>query len=99
MNFDTAEERRLRVVTVAKGLQQPWSFAFLPDGSILLTERPGRLRILRSGTLVHAPVSGVPVVHTGGPRGLEGLMDVALHPDFKENHWVYLAYPQTGFWR
>ena len=92
VNFDTAEERHLRVVTIAKGLQQPWSLAFLPDGSILLTERSGRLRLVRDGNLVHAPVAGVPAVHTGGPRGLEGLMDIALHPNFKDNHWVYLAY-------
>lgn len=90
-NLDTAEER-VRVVIVMKGLEQPWSIAFLPDGSMLVTERPGRLRIIRSGRLEKEPVLGVPEVHTGGARGLDGLMDVALHPRFSENKWVYLTY-------
>jgi len=51
INIDTAEERRLRVVAVAKGLPQPWSIAFLPDGAMLVTERAGRLRIVRNGNL------------------------------------------------
>jgi glucose/arabinose dehydrogenase len=63
--------------------------AFLPDGRILVTERPGRIRVVRHGQLDRAPVGGVPVVRT---RGLQGLMDIALHPRFAENHWVYLAY-------
>jgi aldose sugar dehydrogenase len=92
ISIDTAEERHLRVVAVAKGLQQPWSIAFLPDGAMLVTERAGRLRNVRNGKLVAEPVAGVPVVQTGGPRGLQGLMDVALHPEFEQNYWVYLAY-------
>ena len=92
LNFESAEERNLRVVVVTKGLQQPWSVAFLPDGAMLVTERCGRLRIVRNGTLVSSAVAGVPPVQTGGPRGLQGLMDVALHPHFDENKWVYLAY-------
>jgi glucose/arabinose dehydrogenase len=83
------EHRELRVVVVARGLQQPWSIAFLPDGPMLVTERPGRLRIIRDGVLDPEPVAGVPEVHTGG---LQGLMDVVLHPDFESNHWVYLSY-------
>src|SRR5947209_1994972 len=62
INIDTAEERHLKVVTVAKGLEQPWSIAFLPDGAMLVTERAGRLRIVRNGKLAAAPVDGVPVV-------------------------------------
>src|SRR5262245_21615207 len=92
INLESAEERHLRVVALAKGLEQPWSLAFLPDGSMLVTERSGRLRIVRDGKLASAPVLGVPVVQTGGPRGLQGLMDIALHPDFANNKWVYLAY-------
>jgi aldose sugar dehydrogenase len=92
MKFDTAEERELRVSVVAKGLEQPWSVAFLPDGVMLVTERNGRVRMIKNGHLASSPVSGVPTVHTGGPRGLQGLMDIALHPRFNENAWVYLAY-------
>jgi aldose sugar dehydrogenase len=92
ISYESPEEPRLRVVVLAKGLQQPWSMAFLPDGAILVTERIGRLRIVRNGNLVSSPVAGVPAVKPGGPRGLQGLMDVVLHPHFSENKWVYLAY-------
>jgi glucose/arabinose dehydrogenase len=91
LDFESAEERRLRLVVVARGLEQPWSIAFLPDGSFLVTERAGRLRHVR-GSDVGPPVDGVPAVYTGGPRGLQGLMDVVLHPQFAANHWVYLTY-------
>jgi aldose sugar dehydrogenase len=91
LHVESAEERRLRVTVVAKGLQQPWSMAFLPDGAILITERTGSIRVLRDGDLSE-PVAGVPRVHTGGDRGLQGLIAVALHPRFAENHWVYLTY-------
>jgi aldose sugar dehydrogenase len=90
--FDTAEERDLRLVVVAKGLEQPWSIAFLDDGAMLVSERRGQLRIIRNGHLSSSPITGVPAVQTGGPRGLQGLMDIALHPRFAENRWVYLAY-------
>ena len=92
INFASAEEGHLRAVVVTKGLQQPWSLAFLPDGAMLVTERAGRLRIIRNGILDRSPIAGVPPVQTGGPRGLQGLMDVILHPHFRENGWVYLAY-------
>jgi len=92
INLESAEERHLRVVSVAKHLEQPWSVAFLPDGTMLITERIGRLRLVRSGELDPEPVAGVPQIQTGGPRGLQGLMDIALHPDFETNKWVYLAY-------
>lgn len=90
--FESAEEPRLRAVVLAQGLEQPWSMAFLPDGAILVTERIGRVRIIRNGKLQAAPVAGVPAVQPGGPRGLQGLMDIALHPNFDQNKWVYLAY-------
>lgn len=80
--------RDLRVVVMAR-LQQPWSLAFLPDGSMLVTERGGQLRIIRNGVLDPNPVAGVPQVHA---QGLQGLMDVVLHPRFAENRWVYLSY-------
>jgi aldose sugar dehydrogenase len=92
VEFESAEERNLRLVVISKGLQQPWSIAFLPDNTILVTERPGRLRVLRNGVLDPTPVAGVPEVHAGGAGGLQGLMDVVLHPRFAENHWIYLTY-------
>jgi aldose sugar dehydrogenase len=92
VSVESAEERKLEVEVVAKHLEQPWSVAFLPDGSMLVTERIGRLRVIRNGKLEDQPVVGVPMVQTGGPRGLQGLMDVAVHPQFEQNHWVYLTY-------
>ncbi len=90
--IDTAEQHKIRVVVVTKGLSHPWSLAFLPDGSMLVTERPGRLRIIRNGVLDPAPVGGVPQVH--GVR-LYGLMDIALHPKFAENKLIYLTYTKA----
>jgi aldose sugar dehydrogenase len=87
--FDTAEKQKIRVSVVTRGLSHPWSIAFLPDGRILITERPGRLRIVHNGTLDPAPIAGVPRVRTDGNGGL---MDVALHPGFADNHLVYLTY-------
>jgi aldose sugar dehydrogenase len=81
-----------RVVTVVEGLEHPWGMAFLPDGGILVTERPGRLRIVRDGRLSE-PVSGVPQVRA---QGQGGLLDVALHPDFASNRLVYLTYSKPG---
>ena len=89
VEFHTAEGQDIRVVVVARGLVHPWSLAFLPDGGLLVTERPGRLRIVRGGVLDPRPVAGVPTVRA---VGLSGLMDVALHPRFAENHYVYLTY-------
>jgi glucose/arabinose dehydrogenase len=87
--FDTAEKQKIRVSVVTKGLSHPWSLVFLPDGSMLVTERPGRLRIIRNGVLDPTPVSGVPRVRTDGNGGL---MDIALHPRFADNRFVYLTY-------
>jgi glucose/arabinose dehydrogenase len=80
--------RNLRL-RVTKGLSHPWAMAFLPDGAILITERAGRVRIVRDGKLDPNPVAGVPVV---GATGLSGLLDIALHPRFAENRFVYLTY-------
>ena len=87
--FETAEQAEIRVVVVARGLSHPWGMTFLPDGRLLVTERPGRLRVIHDGTLDPQPVSGIPTVHTGG---LAGLMDVALHPRFGDNQLVYFTY-------
>ena len=78
-----------QLVTVADGLVHPWSMAFLPDGDMLITERPGRLRIVRNGTLLFDPVPGVPEVLA---EGQGGLLDVMPHPDFASNHLLYLSY-------
>lgn len=78
-----------RVVTVADGFEVPWSMTWLPNGDMLVTERPGRLRIVRDGRLLPDPVPGVPeVVHVG--QG--GLFEVVAHPDFASNRLIYLSY-------
>lgn len=78
-----------KVTEIAKGLDHPWSMAFLPDGSMLVTERVGRLRLIKGGSLQHDPIRGVPAVHTGSQAGL---FDIVLHPKFAENSIVYLTY-------
>ena len=80
---------RYRVVPVVTGLANPWSLAFLPDGALLVTERPGRLRIVRNGTLDPQPVAGTPAVWATGQGGL---LEVLPHPNFAENRWLYLTY-------
>jgi glucose/arabinose dehydrogenase len=96
IEYDTAEGQKIRVVVVTKALENPWSLAFLPDGGILVTERPGRLRIIRNGVLDPQPVAGVPAAYSAGESGLpgavHGFMDIALHPRFAENGFVYLTY-------
>jgi glucose/arabinose dehydrogenase len=91
--FDTAEQHKIRVVVVTKGLANPWSLAFLPGGEMLVTERSGRLRIIRHGVLDPQPVAGVPLSKM---QRLGGLMDVVLHPRFSENRFVYLTYSKPG---
>ncbi len=88
-----SEQHAFRVVTVAEGLAHPWGMAFLPGGEILVTERPGRLRVIRNGVLEPQPVAGVPEV---AARGQGGLLDVALHPDFASNRLVYLSFSKPG---
>ena len=90
--FETADYR-IRVVSVAEGLANPWSLAFLPNGDMLVTEKPGRVRLIRAGVLTPEPVPGVPEV---AARRQGGLMDVVLHPQFAENKWVYLTYSKPG---
>ena len=79
--------------TVASGLEHPWALAFLPDGRILVTERPGRLRIVAPSGRVSEPLDGVPEVQASGQGGL---LDVAVDPNFTENRLVYLSYAEPG---
>lgn len=78
-----------RVVTVADGFEIPWGMEFLPNGDMLVTERPGRIRIVRDGQLLPDPVDGAPEVLA---EGQGGLLDITLHPDFARNRMVYLSY-------
>ena len=88
--FDTFEPNtRIRVSIVAKGLSHPYGMAFLPGGDILVTERPGRLRIIHEGVLDPKPVAGAPVVRAAE---LGGLLDIALSPKFADDHLVYMTY-------
>jgi glucose/arabinose dehydrogenase len=80
------------VVTVAEDLVQPWSMAWLPGGDMLITEKPGRLRVVRNGSLLPEAVPGVPEVFY---EGQGGLFDVLPHPNFSENRWVYLTYSKA----
>lgn len=91
----TASAGPLEVETVASGLENPWSLAFLPDGRMLVTERPGRLRIVSRNGTVSQPVAGVPPVFA---RGQGGLLDVVLAPDFDSSRYVYFSYaePREG---
>jgi len=82
----------VQVVSVVTGLSHPWGMAFLPNGDILVTEREGRVRLIRDGVLDPEPLGGVPAVHA---VRLSGLMDIALHPDFERNRLVYLTYTKN----
>ncbi|TWT15051.1 PQQ-dependent sugar dehydrogenase [Reyranella sp. CPCC 100927] len=77
-----------RLVALASGLEQPWSIGFLPDGRLLITERPGRLRVFAHGKLETRPIAGVPAVRA---RGQGGLLDICLHPNFARNGALYLS--------
>jgi glucose/arabinose dehydrogenase len=83
----------VRIVTVSKGLEHPWGLAFLPDGRMLVTERPGRLRIIDKDGSLSAPLVGLPEVKASGQGGL---LDVALAPDFEQSGLVYLSYSEPG---
>lgn len=82
-------DAKFRIETFAVGLEVPWAFAWLPNGDMLVTERPGRVRVIEKGKLRTEPVFVVADVDTGGEAGL---MDLTLHPDFSKNNFVYLAY-------
>lgn len=85
-------DAKLHVEVFAKGLDHPWAMAFLPDGSMLVTERPGRLRVIRNGVLDPRPIEGLPTMITAG---IAGLTDIVLDPDFATNRSLYLAYSKS----
>jgi glucose/arabinose dehydrogenase len=92
---DPALNLDYRLVTVAEDLEHPWSIAWLPDGTALVTERPGRLRAIRGGRLDPTPIAGTPQVLVAPERGLvfqAGLFEVSPHPRFAENRLIYLSY-------
>ena len=89
----SSEKLEFSMAKVVQGLAHPWSMAFLPNGDILITERIGRLRVVRNGELDPLPVPGVPKVAHGGQAGL---LDIVLHPQFSENRLIYLSYAGPG---
>jgi glucose/arabinose dehydrogenase len=89
-----SEQGTLEVTTMTKGLEHPWALAFLPDRQgMLVTERPGNLRVISADGKLSAPLSGVPKVWA---KGQGGLLDVVLSPDFKQDRTVYLSYAEGG---
>jgi aldose sugar dehydrogenase len=84
---------QFRVETVASGLEVPWAIAFTPDGRILFTERPGRVRVIENGKLRPEALATIEDVEQSGESGL---MDLTLHPQFAQNHFLYLAYAYRG---
>lgn len=93
-NFTQASERgTVQVEYLLNDLRNPWGMAFLPDGQVLITERPGQLRLVAADFKTSADVDGVPEVYS---RGQGGLLDIALSPGFAKDRWVYLAYAEVG---
>jgi glucose/arabinose dehydrogenase len=88
----TAEQQSVKLEVLAKGLETPWGLAFLPDGRLLITERPGRLRVVDKGRLL-PPVEGIPPVWIQQDGGL---FDVEVHPDYRRNGWIYLSLADPG---
>jgi glucose/arabinose dehydrogenase len=82
-------ESNLQIDTVATGLTMPWASALLPNGDMLVTERGGKLRLVQKGKLDPQEISGIPAVYY---KGQGGLLDIALHPDYKTNGWIYISY-------
>ncbi len=82
-------QQKFKQVTVTEGLEHPWGMDWLPNGDLLVTERPGRLRIVKNGKLEPQPIQGIPEVLAVGQGGL---LDVAVHPNFSENGYIYLTY-------
>jgi glucose/arabinose dehydrogenase len=91
-NFETYEQRNIRVSVVTKGITGGWGMTWLPDGSMLITEEAGKLRVLRNGVLDPTPIAGIPAVYSVSTHA--GLMDVQLHPKFAETRFVYISYPK-----
>jgi glucose/arabinose dehydrogenase len=89
LQYHTAEGMDIRVVVVARGIEHPWSLAFLPDDVMLVTQTHGGMRVIRKGVLDPDPVPGLPEVK---PLRRSGMLDVALHPKFADNRLVYFTY-------
>ena len=87
----SSEQADFHLVKEVDGLEHPWAMAFLPDGTVLITERPGRMLLYADGEL--KPVTGLPSIYSSGQGGL---LDIALHPDFERNRWVYFTYSVAG---
>lgn len=92
-NIVESEELNFQVQTVVQGLDIPWGMTFMPDGSVLITERGGSLRKVVNGELQDEPISGVPDVYA---ENQGGLLDVTLHPEYEENGWIYISYSKPG---
>ena len=90
---DDPQQRSLQITELATGLTQPWGLAFLPDGRILITEKPGQLRIFDPAAGLQPPITGLPEI---AEEGQGGLLDVALHPDYQNNGWIYFSYAAGG---
>jgi glucose/arabinose dehydrogenase len=89
--YDTAERgTKIKLSVVARGLSHPWGLAFMPDGGMLLTERPGKLRVIRNGVLQAEPIGDI------SKLSVDQLFDIAVHPKFAENGWVYITYMKKG---
>ena len=87
-----SEKQTFRMEVLARDLETPWALAFLPDGRVLITERPGRLRIVDKGKLLPEPVKGTPKVWE---KQDGGLLDAEIHPQYARNRWIYLSYSET----
>ena len=83
------EKTSFKVTTLVEGLEHPWAMAFLPDNRILISERPGRLRLVEKGRLHPHAITGLPEI---AAEGQGGLLDVVLHPDYQDNGWIYFSY-------
>lgn len=90
--FNT-ELAKVRITVVSKGLDHPWGLALLPNGDMLVTERPGRLWLIRNGVLDPVPLGPLPAIRA---QTLGGLLDIALHPNFAQNRLIYLSYSKPG---
>ena len=87
-----SEKQTFKIEVIARDIETPWGLAFLPDGRLLITERPGRLRIVEKGKLLPEPVKGTPKVWE---KQDGGLLDVEIHPQYTKNGWIYLSYSET----
>jgi len=90
--FDTAEQHKIKVTVLTKSLDRPFGLAFLPGGNMLVSERGGKLRLIRDGVLDAQSVGGVPKVNA---RANAGLYDFVLHPKYAENQWIYFAFSKA----